>query len=138
MAFSRSEPDWLGAKDIVTINRVVVTATGESHALIRPAELESAAARPVNAWEYEDERDILRLGLVLLEGLCRNHPFEQGNKRTALAALLTFCERNRVLLLLPDAEWVAKLILDLVVHDITAEEIEASLRDRAITVPSAP
>ncbi|MFS8038634.1 hypothetical protein ACI7BZ_17040 [Xanthobacter sp. AM11] len=59
MTSSPVEPDWLGALDIIVINAVVVAATGEPHALIRPAELESAAARPLNAWQYEDEQDIL-------------------------------------------------------------------------------
>jgi death on curing protein len=31
-----------------------------------------------------------------LFGICRNHPFVDGNKRTAVAAALTFLEMNRI------------------------------------------
>ena len=39
---------------------------------------------------------IYEMGAAYLYGICRNHPFVDGNKRTAAAAALTFFDYNRV------------------------------------------
>ena len=45
-------------------------------------------------WLYAGERDLVALAARLLLGIAANHPFVQGNKRTALAAAIAFCEAN--------------------------------------------
>ena len=37
---------------------------------------------------------IFAMAAAYLHGICRNHPFIDGNKRTAVAAALTFLEMN--------------------------------------------
>lgn len=39
---------------------------------------------------------IFSMAAAYLYGICRNHPFIDGNKRTAVAAALTFLEMNDV------------------------------------------
>ena len=39
---------------------------------------------------------VFEMAAAYLYGICRNHPFIDGNKRTAVAAALTFLEMNRV------------------------------------------
>jgi death-on-curing protein len=39
---------------------------------------------------------IFAMAAAYLYGICRNHPFLDGNKRTAVAAALTFLEMNGV------------------------------------------
>ena len=39
---------------------------------------------------------IFAMGAAYLHGICRNHPFVDGNKRTAVGAALTFLEMNGV------------------------------------------
>jgi death-on-curing protein len=39
---------------------------------------------------------IFAMAAAYLYGICRNHPFLDGNKRTALGAALTFLEMNGV------------------------------------------
>jgi death-on-curing protein len=41
-------------------------------------------------------QSIYEMGAAYLYGICRNHPFIDGNKRTAAAAALTFLDYNRV------------------------------------------
>ena len=41
-------------------------------------------------------RTLYEFGAAYLYGICRNHPFVDGNKRTAAAAALTFFEMNGV------------------------------------------
>ena len=57
--------------------------------------LESAMMRPVNLASY-GEPDIAALAAAYAFGIARNHPFVDGNKRTAAAAALTFFDMNRV------------------------------------------
>jgi death-on-curing protein len=39
---------------------------------------------------------IFEMAAACLHGICRNHPFVDGNKRTALSAALTFLDTNRI------------------------------------------
>lgn len=57
--------------------------------------LESALARPQQLLAYgEPEPDLADLAAALAHGLARNHPFVDGNKRTAYVACLTFIVLN--------------------------------------------
>ncbi|MGZ5472997.1 MAG: type II toxin-antitoxin system death-on-curing family toxin [Thermoanaerobaculia bacterium] len=39
---------------------------------------------------------LFEMSAAILFGICRNHPFVDGNKRTAAAAALTFLDMNRI------------------------------------------
>lgn len=55
--------------------------------------LESALARPETYAHYEDA-DLALQAAVLAQGIAEGQPFIDGNKRTALVAMLTFLEIN--------------------------------------------
>ena len=55
--------------------------------------LESALARPLNRAGYGDP-DIAELAALYAIAIARNHPFVDGNKRTAFAALFMFLGLN--------------------------------------------
>lgn len=78
---------------IIEINQDAVAATGEPFFLRDQALLESALASPQNHWQYGEE-DIAVLAVSLLSAIARNHPFVQGNKRTAFTAAMMFLELN--------------------------------------------
>jgi len=79
----------------------VLTAHGGSPGLRDSALLESAVAAPQAAEGGEALlRDVVEIAAAYLYYLCSNHPFVDGNKRTALAACLVFLEANGRL---PDA-----------------------------------
>ena len=61
------------------MNRVVVASTGEGHFLRDPGLLDSALARPQNAFAYGEE-DIVALAVRLLAGVAQAHA-----KRTLFA-----------------------------------------------------
>ena len=60
--------------------------------------LESAWAKPINRWAYEGAEDVLTLAVTLMSGVAQNHPFQQGNKRTAFQAGLLFLHLNALTL----------------------------------------
>ena len=59
--------------------------------------LESALARPQQAYAYGDPPpDIAELAASLAIGLAKNHPFSDGNKRTAHVCYFVFLALNDV------------------------------------------
>jgi death-on-curing protein len=62
-------------------------------ALQRPRNLAAALQRPRNLAAY-GEPDAAALAASLAFGIARNHPFVDGNKRTAFVAAATFMELN--------------------------------------------
>lgn len=66
---------------------------GGAHGLRDENALGSALARPENKALYE-EPDAAELAAAYLFGIARNHPFVDGNKRTALVAAATFLILN--------------------------------------------
>jgi death-on-curing protein len=73
--------------------------------------------------------DPIEIAAAYLFYLCRNHPFVDGNKRTALAACLVFLDANHLLpsekLPLPDWE---RLMLDLAPGRLDREGTTSRLR----------
>ena len=59
--------------------------------------LDSALARPQNAFAY-GEKDLCLLAALYAAGIVRNHPFADGNKRTAFVACELFLTVNGLLL----------------------------------------
>jgi death-on-curing protein len=56
--------------------------------------LEAAVARPKNLQFYSSIESVPALGAALVWSLLRNHPFADGNKRIAFAALTIFLDIN--------------------------------------------
>ena len=106
-----SEPVWLDAELLVALNARIVADTGEPHFIRDRGLLESALARPVNHWHYGEE-DMGALAVTLLLGIARNHPFGQGNKRTAFEAADAFLYLNGYVLELADRTEAADLIVE--------------------------
>ena len=60
--------------------------------------------------------------------ICKNHPFLDGNKRTALACALVFLEINGVSLLDPD-EKLAKAVEQIAVNELNKDGFALLLRE---------
>ena len=71
--------------------------------------LESAMARPPNLAQY-GKPDIAELAASYAFGIARNHPFIDGNKRTAAVISETFLMLNNAILLASDAELVVAFV----------------------------
>lgn len=59
-----------------------------------PSLLESALAQPQNLWLYDASADVFDIAAAYAFHLAKNHPFNDGNKRTALQACLGFLRGN--------------------------------------------
>lgn len=83
--------------------------------------LASAMARPQNLASYGDP-DLAALAAAYAYGIARNHPFIDGNKRTAAVVSETFLAFNGVTLLASDAELVVAF-LALAAGELTEDEV---------------
>lgn len=82
MTYERQEPLWLDTRDAITIHARQLAEFGGPEGMRDQGLLESALAKPVNKWSYGDN-DLASLAASYAFGLVRNHPFADGNKRTA-------------------------------------------------------
>ena len=84
-------PSWLDFDDILRIHTVAMFAMGERpRPVIDESRLRSKLTRPLNAYYYEEVRDPFLLGAMVAVAVSQAHGFEDGNKRTALAAMAVF------------------------------------------------
>ena len=88
---------WLLEETITAIHHRQVAEHGGSEGLRDEGLLLSALARPENLLTYgEPAPDLASLAAAYAYGIARNHPFVDGNKRTALVAARTFLILNGV------------------------------------------
>lgn len=115
---------------VKAIHREVLAAHGGSAGLRDESLLESAVAAPQATMMGQPLlTDPLEVAAAYLFYLCQNHPFVDGNKRTALATCLVFLSENG---LLPDEEldadaWEA-LTLGIAASESNREQATKCLR----------
>ena len=90
--------------------------------------LESALARPINLSLY-GEPDAAALAASLAFGIARNHPFVDGNKRSAWVAARLFLRLNDVSIAFDKAE-ATIMMQQLAAGELSEDETAAWLRDR--------
>ncbi|MFF3684999.1 type II toxin-antitoxin system death-on-curing family toxin [Streptomyces sp. NPDC002187] len=117
---------------VAEITELAVIAFGRRPELRTAGLLESAVHRPrarmfgVSAYE-----DAYEQAAALLHALATNHPFVDGNKRTAWLAAATFLAVNGVDLADADKDAAYDLVID-VASGATAELAEIATRLRAL------
>jgi death on curing protein len=128
-----NEPLWLPVEAVVEANRTLVEITGEGHFVRDIGLLESALARPQNAFAYGEE-DIVALAVRLMAGIAQAHAFEQGNKRTAFVAMVQFLEINGHRLSIEDTRPWADAVIALVEHRSDEDDFVRQIRPFVVEV----
>jgi len=91
------EPVWMEAADAVIAHDLELDAHGGSTGIRDAGLLESALARPKNVWAYaESMPSLAKLAAAYASGISSNHPFIDGNKRTALLVSFAFLDVNGI------------------------------------------
>lgn len=123
---------WLSRDLILAIHDEQLAEHGGSTGLRDPGLLESALARPMNRAGYA-EPDISERAALYALAIARNHPFIDGNKRTAFVALELFLRLNRCLFTASDAEAV---VMTLAMAAGELDDIEFTAWVRLHTAPA--
>jgi death-on-curing protein len=88
------QPKWITVDIATAIHDEAIYEFGGLPGIRDEGLLESAIDRPRNLLAYAPKSSIFRLAAVLCIGIAKNHPFNDGNKRTALLATRAFLFLN--------------------------------------------
>ncbi|MGQ0445032.1 MAG: type II toxin-antitoxin system death-on-curing family toxin [Beijerinckiaceae bacterium] len=103
---------FIDAKRAVAIHDLLISEYGGAGGARDMGLLESALARPVNiaAYEKDGTADVPRLAAAYAHGIVKNHPFLDGNKRTAAAVFELFLDMNGYELMADDVSTMNAVI----------------------------
>jgi death on curing protein len=91
---SRVEPIWLLREVILAVHEEQLAEHGGLPGIRDAGMLDSALSRAEQLFAYGDEPDVAQLAAAYGFGIARNHPFVDGNKRTAFVAIELFLGLN--------------------------------------------
>jgi death on curing protein len=117
----RIEPVWLDAEVALAIHDRQLAEHGGGIGVRDEGMLDSALTRPVNRWTYGED-DICALAAAYAFGVARNHPFVDGNKRTAWVLARLFLVLNGQTIKF-DANDAINTVLALAAGELTEEEL---------------
>lgn len=116
-------------QDVIAVHARLIARFGGSLGIRDRGALESADARPQS--EYYD--DVIQQAAALWESLSQNHAFVDGNKRVAVTVTAAFLKVNGCALAFNDLEAYAFLIGLYETGRLKARELEAWLRQHAVS-----
>jgi death-on-curing protein len=120
---------WLSRQIVLAMHEEQLAAHGGAEGLRDDGLLDSALARPLNHAGYEAP-DTAELAALYAIAIARNHPFVDGNKRTAFAAMVLFLSLNGLELEAPEVE-ATVVALSMAAGDLPDAEFIAWVRAHA-------
>ena len=90
------EPTWVRLDAVLVIHQRQLSEHGGLSGVRDQGMLESALGRPTNKYSYESPKPSLaQLAAAYAFGIAKNHPFIDGNKRTAFVVCELFIRLNK-------------------------------------------
>lgn len=129
---------YLNLEQVLELHQLVVAKSGGSAQVLRPELLESALAQPpMIAFGQEAHPDLPAKAAAYLFHICKNHPLEDGNKRTAFAAAEVFLRLNghRISGTVDELE---DLVLGVADGRTSKDGLIADLRQRVVPLAPSP
>jgi len=124
---SQVEPRWVPRLVIEAAHLDQIREHGGLIGIRDENALESALARAQQRWVYEPATDLPRLAADYAFGIARNHPFRDGNKRTAFLAAVVFLGLNGLTFDAQNEDVVQTMLL-LATGDMGEDDIAAWFR----------
>jgi death-on-curing protein len=123
-----AEPVWIETELVLAIHDRQLAEHGGPIGLRDASALESALARARNQWAY-GEIDICALAAAYAYGVARNHPFADGNKRTAWVLARLFLAFNNIQISFAPEEAI-RMVLALASGALSEGEVADWFRER--------
>jgi death on curing protein len=102
-----NEPVWIRQDVVLTMHEEALALHGGPEGVRDLGLLESALARPKNLFAYSEQPpSIAQMAAAYAKGIVANHPFVDGNKRTAFTVSVTFLRLNGLQLTAPKEDRV--------------------------------
>ncbi|MDT8280002.1 MAG: type II toxin-antitoxin system death-on-curing family toxin [Erythrobacter sp.] len=130
MSTKRTEPIWLDSRIAHAIHDRQLAEHGGGTGLRDQGALESALARAVNQWAYGED-DLAQLAAAYAFGVARNHPFADGNKRTAWIMARLFLLANAVEIAFDKVD-ATNTVIALSAGELSEDELADWFRQRVV------
>lgn len=88
------EPIWVFKQAILHLHGVSLARFGGASGMRDEGLFDGALARPLNLFHYGGENDLAAFAAAYAFGIAKDHPFIDGNKRTAFLACGVFLDIN--------------------------------------------
>ena len=121
---------WIATEVALAAHAEQLTEHGGGDGIREAGMLDSAMARPRNRADY-GEPDVADLAAAYAYGIARNHPFVDGNKRTAAVISETFLMLNGQALQATDAELVVAFVA-LAAGELSEDELADWFRQHLV------
>lgn len=125
---SRKSPVWVLEATALAVHDRQLAEHGGGVGVRDAGAFESALARPRNRWEYGED-ELAALAAAYAFGISRNHPFVDGNKRTAWTVANIFLALNGDELAFDDVD-VIRTVERLAAGDLSEDELADWFRQR--------
>lgn len=124
----RIEPVWIFDQVALAVHDRQLAEHGGIAGVRDAGGLASALARPRDRWEYgEDDRSIIAAAYAF--GIARNHPFADGNKRTAWVIANIFLMLNGLEIAFDESDAI-RTVEKLAAGELSEDELADWLRTR--------
>ena len=120
------EPEWVLRETVLTLHEQSLAQFGGLAGIRDEGLLDSALGRPQNLFAY-GKPTLFALAASYAFGLAKNHPFIDGNKRTAFVTAVLFLELNGLRFSAEEAD-AAVRTLALAAGEMTEAKYEAWLK----------
>lgn len=108
-------------EDIVVQHRDIIARSGGEQGILNPSLLHAAVAR-ARGGPFSEKGGVLERCALLLRGIAQDHPFVDGNKRTAFVVIGIMLDRNGFELT-EDPREISRFILHVATGDYALEEM---------------
>ena len=129
-----SETRYLTTQEVIAINVAMIQmySPGEQIGVKNPGLLESAVLRSQSSAFGDDAYPtIFDKAAALFESLGQNHPFQNGNKRTAFTALVIFLRYNGLRFVM-DIKLAEDFTVDMVNHKYSFDGLVAMIQQHCM------
>lgn len=116
------EPVWVRDDVVSAIHQRQIAEHGEADGIRDAGLLASALSKPKNIFAYNEKAGLPELAASYAYGIVRNHPFVDGNKRTAFVVCRLFLKLNGHDIQIPQREKY-EMVMRLASSDITESEL---------------
>ncbi|MBI4383034.1 MAG: type II toxin-antitoxin system death-on-curing family toxin [Nitrospinae bacterium] len=121
------KPVWILKSAVLAVQEELLFEHGGLAGIRDEGLLDSALARPQQLFSYGGP-DLFDMAAAYTNGIVRNHPFVDGNKRAVFVTGAIFLERNGKRLAAPEAE-ATQAVLDLAAGKMTEKEFAIWLKE---------
>ena len=125
---------YLTAEQVLFLHSRLIAETGGGHGVLDLGMLLSALERRQSTFGGEDlYQDLISKTVALMDSLIRNHPFVDGNKRTAITAAGVFLRLNGYHLVVENAEMV-RFTMECAQSRVSLDEISEWFRRYSLPI----